>query len=56
MEDRMLLESLFYRLKEIKDEQGIRHITEIKPDGKHPLTFYSEVTDRRLSDLGWDNI
>lgn len=44
MDDKELLDGLFYRLKAIKEAEGILHISELTPDGKHPLTFYSEVT------------
>ncbi len=44
MNDKQLLSGLFYRLKDIKEAEGILHISELGPDGKYPLTFYSEVT------------
>ncbi len=44
MKDKDRLDRLFYRLKEIKEAEGILHISEITPNGKHPLTYYSEVT------------
>lgn len=46
MDDKELLNGLSYRLKDIKHAEGILHISELSPDGKHPLTFYSEVTSR----------
>ena len=47
MNDKTLLNSLFYRLKEIKTAKDILHISELKPNGKDPLTFYSEVTNQK---------
>jgi len=44
MNDKDPLNSLFYRLKEIKTAEGILHISELRPNGKDFLTFYSEVT------------
>lgn len=44
MNDKDILDRLFYRLKDIKEAEGILHISEINFDGKHPLTYYSEVT------------
>ncbi len=44
MSDKELLNGLFYRLKDIKEAEGLLHISELSPDGKDPLTFYSEVT------------
>jgi len=44
MDDKDLLNGFFYRLKDIKADQGILHISELSPNGKNPLTFYSEVT------------
>ncbi len=44
MKDKELLDGLFFRLKDIKDAEGILHISELTIDGKHPLTFYSDVT------------
>ena len=39
MDDRQLLNELFYRLKDIKESEGILHITECTLNDKHPLTF-----------------
>lgn len=47
MNDKDLLNCLFYRLKEIKTAKDILHISELKPNGKDPLTFYSEVTRQK---------
>lgn len=47
MNDKDLLNCLFYRLKEIKTAKDILHISELKPNGKDPLTFYSEVTSQK---------
>lgn len=44
MDDKQLLNGLFYRLKNIKETEGILHIGELTPNGKHPLMFYSEIT------------
>ncbi|MHA1729165.1 MAG: Cthe_2314 family HEPN domain-containing protein [Promethearchaeota archaeon] len=49
MSDKDLLDSLFYRLSEIMKSEGIQHISEIKIDNKHPLTFYSEIIDNSIS-------
>lgn len=49
MDDKELLDGLFYRLKDIKEAEGILHINEINLDGKHPLTYYSEVTSHHSS-------
>ena len=47
MNDKDLLNGLFYRLKEIKTAEGILHISELRPNGKDFLTFYSEVTSHK---------
>jgi len=44
IDDKQLLNRLFYRLKNIKEAEGLLHISELTPDGKHPLTFYSDIT------------
>jgi len=46
MDDKQLLDGLFYRLKNIKEAEGILHISELTPDSKDPLTFYSEITSQ----------
>ena len=53
MSNRFKLDNLLDRLREIKNEEHILHISEIKLDGKHALTNYSEVTDshKTVSDL-----
>lgn len=61
MDDKALLNGLLYRLKDIKEAEGILHINEFSPDGKHPLTFYSEVTShhtyiRKVPLLLWDDL
>ena len=43
-DDKQLLNELFHRLKNIKEAEGILHIDEITTNGKHSLTFYSEIT------------
>ena len=48
MDDRQLLNELFYRLKDIKETEGILHITECTPNDKHPLTFYHEITSHHV--------
>lgn len=47
MNDKDLLNGLFYRLKEIKTAEGVLHISELRPNGKDFLTFYSEVTSHK---------
>ena len=49
MNDKDILNNLFYRLNEIMKNEGIQHISEIKFDNKHPLTFFSEITDNSIS-------
>ena len=44
MDDKEFLNELFYRLKGIKEAEGIQHISELTPNSQHPLTFYTEVT------------
>lgn len=44
MDDKQMLDGLFYRLNNIKKTEGILHITECTPNDKHPLTFYHEIT------------
>jgi hypothetical protein len=44
IDDKQLLDGLFYRLKNIKETEGILHINELTFNGKHPVTFYSEIT------------
>lgn len=61
MDDKEILNGLFYRLKDIKKAEGILHIRELSPDGKHPLTFYSEVTShhvhiRKVPLFLWDDL
>lgn len=53
MSNRFVLDNILDRLREIKNQEGILHISEIKLGGKHPLTHYSEVTDshKTVSDL-----
>lgn len=48
MNNKELLKGLFYRLKDIKEAEGLLHISELSPDGKNPLAFYSEVTSRHV--------
>lgn len=49
MNDKDILNNLFYRLNEIMKNEGIQHISEIKFDNKHPLTFFSKITDNSIS-------
>ncbi|NHZ85848.1 MAG: hypothetical protein GWP19_08200 [Planctomycetia bacterium] len=49
MNDKDILNNLFNRLNEIMKNEGIQHISEIKFDNKHPLTFFSEITDNSIS-------
>ena len=49
MSDKDILDSLFYRLSEIMKSEGIKHISEIKFDDKHSLTFYSEIVNNSIS-------
>ena len=53
MSNQFVLDNLLDRLREIKNQEGILHISEIKLGGKHPLTHYSEVTNshKTVSDL-----
>lgn len=48
MDDMKLINGLKNRLKEIKEVEGILHINELSPEGKHFLTFYSEVTSQHM--------
>jgi len=43
MNEKQSIDNLFYRLNEILKNEEIHHLDKIKIDGKHPLTFYSEV-------------
>jgi hypothetical protein len=47
MNDKALLNCLFYRLKEIKTAKNILHISELKINGKDSLSFYSEITSQK---------
>jgi len=49
MSDKDILDNLFYRLNEIMKSEGIQHISEIKFDDKHSLTFYSEIVNNSIS-------
>lgn len=49
MQDKELLDDLFYRLKDIKEEKGMLHIAERNIDNTRPLTFYTKVTTQRDS-------
>ena len=53
MSNQFVLDNLLDRLREVKKQEGILHISEIKLGGKHPLTHYSEVTNshKTVSDL-----
>ena len=53
MNDKELLDLFFYKSNEVMKSHGILHISEREIDGKHPLSFYSEITDNRkkLTDL-----
>jgi len=46
MNDKVILDGLFYRLKDIQESKSILHINDLKIDGKPYLSFYSEVTAR----------
>jgi len=61
MDDKQLLNELFYRLKNIQEGEGILHISELTPDGKNPLTFYSDITSHhaKINDepiFLWDDL
>lgn len=60
MDDKELLDALFYRLRDMKEAESLLRLDEIRLDGMHPLTFYSEVTNDqpRIRDLPrflWDD-
>ncbi|MCH7886826.1 MAG: hypothetical protein IIA58_02560 [Candidatus Marinimicrobia bacterium] len=48
MNDKEILDELFYQLNQIQEAESLEHINKITIDDKHPLTFYSEVTDQHL--------
>ena len=47
--DFQILEDLFHRLRAIIVSEGIRHVDEMKLDGKHPRSFFTEVTQQRTA-------
>ncbi|MEE9466404.1 MAG: hypothetical protein V3W14_12625 [Candidatus Neomarinimicrobiota bacterium] len=60
MDDKDLLNGLFYRLKDIREAEGIQHIAKLSIGGKHPLSYFSEVTShysriRKVPLFLWDD-
>lgn len=49
IQDKDLLDGLFFRLKDIKEAEGILHINQLTIDGKPSLAFYYEVTSHHAS-------
>jgi hypothetical protein len=61
MDDKQLLNELFYRLKNIKETEGILHINELTSNGKNSFAFYSEITSQHAkikdeSQFLWDDL
>jgi len=61
MDDKELLNLLFYHLKDIKEAEGIQHIDELRLGGKHPLSYYSKVTShysqiKKVPLFLWDDL
>ncbi len=60
IDDKQMLDGLFYRLNDITETEGILHIAECTPNHKHPLTFYHEITShhaqiRDVPQFLWDD-
>jgi len=44
MNDKQLLKDIFYKLSEIQENEKIIHISKFEVQGKHTLSYYSEIT------------